>query len=136
MQAERVGNNAEKFCWTAGKTGMGKSSTVNSILAEPVAQVVVMQAPASRAQAYSRTAAGFTLTLIDTPGVLEGDAVDGAVRTLLLSMVVESQEVLPGRRSRCLRRGAFDCTSPDFDVMPALTCLDYHHPGHAAQVQS
>ena len=59
---------------------MGKSSTVNSILAEPVAHVVVMQGPASRAQAISRTAAGFTLTLIDTPGVLEGDAVDGAVR--------------------------------------------------------
>ena len=66
----------------AGKTGVGKSSTVNSILAEPVAPVVVMQGPASRAQAISRTAAGFTLTLIDTPGVLEGDAVDGAVRSL------------------------------------------------------
>lgn len=64
----------------AGKTGVGKSSTVNSILAETVAHVVVMQGPASRAQAISRTAAGFTLTLIDTPGVLEGDAVDGAVR--------------------------------------------------------
>ncbi len=61
---------------------MGKSSTVNSVLAETVAQVVVMQGPASRAQAISRTAAGFTLTLIDTPGVLEGDAVDGAVRIL------------------------------------------------------
>ena len=70
---------------------MGKSSTVNSILAEPVAQVVVMQAPVSRAQTYSRTAAGFTLTLIDTPGVLEGDAVDGAVRALLLILVVGSQ---------------------------------------------
>ena len=66
----------------AGKTGVGKSSTVISILAEPVSQVVVMQGPASRAQAFSRTAAGFTLTLIDTPGVLEGDAVDGAVRIL------------------------------------------------------
>ena len=66
----------------AGKTGVGKSSTANSILAEPVAQVVAMQGPASRAQAFSRTAAGFTLTLIDTPGVLEGDAVDGAVRKL------------------------------------------------------
>ena len=65
----------------AGKTGVGKSSTVNSILAESAAQVVSMQAPASRAQAFARQAGGFTLTLIDTPGILEGDAVDGQVRT-------------------------------------------------------
>ncbi|CAL5223679.1 g6230 [Coccomyxa viridis] len=70
-----------------GKTGVGKSSTVNSILAETVAHVVVMQGPASRAQAISRTAAGFTLTLIDTPGVLEGDAVDGAALGSTLSQV-------------------------------------------------
>lgn len=67
---------------------MGKSSTVNSILAESVAQVVVMQAPPSRAQAFSRTAAGFTLTLIDTPGVLEGDSVDAAVRTSSDTVVI------------------------------------------------
>ena len=79
------------FIWTigmrAGKTGVGKSSTVNSILAESAAQVVSMQAPASRAQAYARQAGGFTLTLIDTPGILEGDAVDGQVRTAVVSVL-------------------------------------------------
>ena len=74
----------------AGKTGVGKSSTVNSILAESAAQVVSMQAPASRAQAFARQAGGFTLTLIDTPGILEGDAVDGQVRTAVASMLEQA----------------------------------------------
>lgn len=92
----------------AGKTGVGKSSTVNSILAETVAHVVVMQGPASRAQAFSRTAAGFTLTLIDTPGVLEGDAVDGAVRSVPCSActcVVHHAGMIVGY-THCIRGGA------------------------------
>ena len=83
------------FIWTigvrAGKTGVGKSSTVNSILAESAAQVVSMQAPPSRAQAFARQAGGFTLTLIDTPGILEGDAVDGQVRTTARSLLGQAQ---------------------------------------------
>lgn len=63
----------------AGKTGVGKSSTTNSIFAERVANVMVMQSDTSKAQSFARTAAGFTLTIIDTPGALEGDAVNGAV---------------------------------------------------------
>ena len=86
------------FVWTigvhAGKTGVGKSSTVNSILAESAAQVVSMQAPASRAQAFARQAGGFTLTLIDTPGILEGDAVDGQVRTTVDSMLGQASVIL------------------------------------------
>jgi hypothetical protein len=64
---------------SAGKAGVGKSSTANSILAEKVAHVAVMQSDMSKAQSISRTAAGFNLTIIDTPGALEGDALNGAV---------------------------------------------------------
>lgn len=34
-----------------------------------------------RAQAFARVAAGFTLTIVDTPGLLEGDAVNTGVRS-------------------------------------------------------
>ncbi|CAL8463424.1 g2958 [Coccomyxa elongata] len=61
-----------------GKTGVGKSSTANSILAERVANVAALQSDTSKAQCFSRVAAGFTLSIIDTPGVLEGDAINGA----------------------------------------------------------
>lgn len=59
---------------------MGKSSTANSIFAERVANVAALQSDTSKAQCFSRVAAGFTLSIIDTPGVLEGDAINGAVR--------------------------------------------------------
>ena len=59
---------------------MGKSSTVNSLLNERVANVAALQSDVSRPQVIARAADGFTLTLIDTPGLLEADAVSDAVR--------------------------------------------------------
>lgn len=64
----------------AGKTGVGKSSTANSVFAEHVASVAAMQSDAGKAATHSRAAAGFTLSIVDTPGALEGDAVNTAVR--------------------------------------------------------
>ncbi|KAK9917929.1 hypothetical protein WJX75_009711 [Coccomyxa subellipsoidea] len=61
-----------------GASGVGKSSTTNSILAERVANVAALQSDTAKAQCFSRVAAGFTLSIIDTPGVLEGDAINGA----------------------------------------------------------
>lgn len=62
-----------------GKPGAGKSATVNSLLGERVAAVSAFgpdPAP-TKVTAFGRTAAGFTLTLVDTPGLLDGDAVSG-----------------------------------------------------------
>ena len=64
----------------AGKGGVGKSSTVNSLLNERVANVAALQSDVSRPQVIACAADGFTLTLIDTPGLLEADAVSDAVR--------------------------------------------------------
>ena len=112
------------FVWTigmcAGKTGVGKSSTVNSILAESAAQVVSMQAPASRAQAFARQAGGFTLTLIDTPGILEGDAVDGQVRTPVDSMLGQASVSL----TMC---NAMDGVSADPDQHPVARAAGGSH---------
>eukprot|EP00899_Mesostigma_viride_P001415 jgi/Mesvir1/11274/Mv01071-RA.1 len=66
-----------------GKPGVGKSSTVNSIFAERVCPVSAYQADTNRPMMVSRRAAGFTLNIIDTPGLLEGDTVnENAIREI------------------------------------------------------
>ena len=59
---------------------MGKSSTANSLFNEPVAQVTSFQQDTSRPQIFKRTAAGFEMSVIDTPGLLDSDCVSTAVR--------------------------------------------------------
>lgn len=59
-----------------GKGGVGKSSTVNSILGERVATVSAFQSEGLRPIMCSRTRAGFTLNVIDTPGIVEGGYVN------------------------------------------------------------
>ncbi|ONL95829.1 translocon of outer membrane of chloroplast35 [Zea mays] len=71
-----------------GKGGVGKSSTVNSIVGERVASVSAFQSEGLRPMMCSRTRAGFTLNIIDTPGLIEGgyineQAVDIIKRFLL-----------------------------------------------------
>ncbi|XP_068659116.1 translocase of chloroplast 34, chloroplastic-like [Aristolochia californica] len=59
-----------------GKGGVGKSSTVNSILGERVAAVSAFQSEVLRPIICSRSRAGFTLNIIDTPGIVEGGYVN------------------------------------------------------------
>ncbi|WOL11608.1 hypothetical protein Cni_G20372 [Canna indica] len=59
-----------------GKGGVGKSSTVNSILGERVASVSAFQSEGLRPMMYSRIRADFTLNIIDTPGLVEGGYVN------------------------------------------------------------
>ncbi|KAI3968586.1 hypothetical protein MKW92_039135 [Papaver armeniacum] len=59
-----------------GKGGVGKSSTVNSLVGERVVAVSAFQSEASRPVMVSRSRAGFTLNIIDTPGLIEGGYVN------------------------------------------------------------
>ncbi|XP_058184141.1 translocase of chloroplast 34-like isoform X1 [Rhododendron vialii] len=59
-----------------GKGGVGKSSTVNSIVGERVVAVNAFQSEGPRPVMVSRTRAGFTLNIIDTPGLVEGGYVN------------------------------------------------------------
>lgn len=70
------------LCSSAGKSMMGKSSTVNSLFNEPVAQVTSFQQDTARPQMFKRIAAGFEMSVIDTPGLLDSDTVSTAVRLL------------------------------------------------------
>ncbi|KAF8379851.1 hypothetical protein HHK36_029300 [Tetracentron sinense] len=59
-----------------GKGGVGKSSTVNSIIGERVVAVSAFQSEGPRPVMVSRSRAGFTLNIIDTPGLVEGGYVN------------------------------------------------------------
>ncbi|OVA19960.1 AIG1 [Macleaya cordata] len=59
-----------------GKGGVGKSSTVNSLVGERVVAVNAFQSEGSRPVMVSRSRAGFTLNIIDTPGLIEGGYVN------------------------------------------------------------
>ena len=58
-----------------GKQGVGKSSTVNTLLNERVAPSSPFQPETVRPLLAGRVAAGFTLNVLDTPGLLDGDSV-------------------------------------------------------------
>ncbi|KAJ4847737.1 Translocase of chloroplast 33, chloroplastic [Turnera subulata] len=59
-----------------GKGGIGKSSTVNSLIGERVANVNPFQSDPLRPVMVSRSRAGFTLNIVDTPGLVEGGYVN------------------------------------------------------------
>ncbi|OWM75735.1 hypothetical protein CDL15_Pgr021900 [Punica granatum] len=59
-----------------GKGGVGKSSTVNSIVGERAVAVSAFQSEGPRPVMVSRTRAGFNLHIIDTPGLIEGGYVN------------------------------------------------------------
>ncbi|KAK6920355.1 AIG1-type guanine nucleotide-binding (G) domain, partial [Dillenia turbinata] len=59
-----------------GKGGVGKSSTVNSLIGERAVAVSAFQSEGLRPVMVSRSRAGFTLNIIDTPGLLEGGYVN------------------------------------------------------------
>lgn len=59
-----------------GKGGVGKSSTVNSLIGEQAVRVSSFQAEGLRPVMVTRSRAGFTINIIDTPGLVEGGYVN------------------------------------------------------------
>ncbi|KAK6918628.1 AIG1-type guanine nucleotide-binding (G) domain [Dillenia turbinata] len=78
-----------------GKGGVGKSSTVNSLIGERVVAVSAFQSEGSRPVMVSRSRAGFTLNIIDTPGLVEGGYVnDQAVEIIKRFLLNKTIDVL------------------------------------------
>ncbi|KAL9669469.1 hypothetical protein QQ045_007016 [Rhodiola kirilowii] len=59
-----------------GKGGVGKSSTVNSLIGERIVITSAFQSENQRPVMVSHTRAGLTLNVIDTPGLVEGGYVN------------------------------------------------------------
>ncbi|KAL4574938.1 hypothetical protein LXL04_021778 [Taraxacum kok-saghyz] len=66
-----------------GKGGVGKSSTINSILGERAVSVSAFQSDVPRPVMVSRSWSGFTLNIIDTPGIVEGGYVNDQALDLI-----------------------------------------------------
>lgn len=66
-----------------GKGGVGKSSTVNSILGERAVAVSTFQSDLPRPVMVSRERSGFTLNIIDTPGIVEGGYINDQALELI-----------------------------------------------------
>nr|XP_043612166.1 translocase of chloroplast 34, chloroplastic [Erigeron canadensis] len=76
-----------------GKGGVGKSSTVNSIIGERVVTVSAFQSEVPRPTMVSRERSGFTLNIIDTPGIVEGGFVNDqaldVIKRFLLNKTID-----------------------------------------------
>ncbi|KAG1330575.1 Translocase of chloroplast 34, chloroplastic [Cocos nucifera] len=101
-----------------GKGGVGKSSTVNSIMGEGVAAVSAFQSEGSRPMMCSRTRAGFTLNIIDTPGLVEGGNVSEQaleiIKRFLLNKTIDVLLYVD-------RLDAYRVDSLDLQVIKAIT---------------
>ncbi|XP_039124788.1 translocase of chloroplast 34-like isoform X2 [Dioscorea cayenensis subsp. rotundata] len=76
-----------------GKGGVGKSSIVNSILGERVSSVTAFQEEGSTPLMFSRSRGGFTLNIIDTPGLVSDGQVNkqtlSSIRRFLLNKTID-----------------------------------------------
>ncbi|KAJ7531889.1 hypothetical protein O6H91_14G063200 [Diphasiastrum complanatum] len=90
LRAEKVDNLT---VLVLGKGGVGKSSTVNSMFGERMAVISTIQSETMRPIICSRSRAGFTLNIIDTPGLIEGGWINDQaleiIRRFLLNRTID-----------------------------------------------
>ncbi|KAJ7942677.1 Translocase of chloroplast [Quillaja saponaria] len=78
-----------------GKSGVGKSSTVNSVIGERAVSINPFQTEGVRPVMVSRSRAGFALNIIDTPGIIEGGYVnDQALEIIKCFLLNKTIDVL------------------------------------------
>lgn len=72
-----------------GKCGVGKSSTVNSIIGERAVTINPFQAEGLRPTIVSRSRMGFTLNVIDTPGLIEGGYINNQALDIIKHFLLD-----------------------------------------------
>lgn len=79
-----------------GKGGVGKSSTVNSLLNERAANTLAFQQDNTKTTMFSRKSPtdGFVLHVIDTPSLLDQDAVSDGVRDHICTVHIRTCFIL------------------------------------------
>eukprot|EP01025_Chloroclados_australasicus_P010362 TRINITY_DN1417_c0_g2_i1.p1 TRINITY_DN1417_c0_g2~~TRINITY_DN1417_c0_g2_i1.p1 ORF type:complete len:423 (-),score=75.93 TRINITY_DN1417_c0_g2_i1:423-1691(-) len=107
-----------------GKGGVGKSSTVNTVLNEKVSVVAAIAGNVTQqVSPFSRTAAGFTLSLIDTPGLMEADGLNYPVLEAIGRELQDGVDVVIymdrlddvlGEMDKMILEGLGDFFGPDF----------------------
>lgn len=74
-----------------GKGGTGKSSTINSILGERAASVSYQGPVPEQVDTFIRNSQGFKLKLLDSPGLLAGDAFSQEAMQLVVAAVKQQK---------------------------------------------
>ena len=77
----RAANRSELTALVVGKNGVGKSSLVNTVFGDRVVPTPVSSLEPDPTRQFSRTAADFTLSVVNTPGLLQGDGVSDRALT-------------------------------------------------------
>jgi len=78
LQRLRAAGRSELTLLLLGKPGVGKTSVMNSLFNETASPAAAFRNMPTEVEVVSRTHAGFTLTIVDTPGLSSGDAVSAA----------------------------------------------------------
>ena len=76
-----------------GRSGVGKSSTINSLLGHPFAPVGHHEAETKEVQKYSHTIEGVTFTVVDTPGLCDALPEKGYDEAYLKKMKAEVPDI-------------------------------------------
>ncbi|PWA76563.1 translocase of chloroplast 34 [Artemisia annua] len=101
-----------------GKGAVGKSSTVNSIIGERVVTTGAFQSEAPRPTMVSRERSGFTLNIIDTPGIVEAGYInDQALEIIKRFLLNKTIDVL----LYVDRLDAYRVDTLDLQVVKAIT---------------
>lgn len=78
LQAQK---RTELTALIVGKNGVGKSSVVNTIFGDRIVNTPVSTIEPDATRQYSRVASDFTLSIINSPGLLQGDGVSDRAMT-------------------------------------------------------